>query len=288
MTRPDHDRAAGPPPPGPILAAPLLPEIEARLLELLRALRPDEWRLPTLAPAWSVKDVTAHLLDTQLRRLAMCRDGQVPPGAPPRSPDEVAPLVNRLNAEGVAYFARLSPKVLIAQMETASRESAAYLQSLDPFAPAAFGVSWAGEDTSANWFDVARELTERWHHQQQIREATGRPGIMTPRLYGPVLDCFMRGLPHAYRAVDAPLGDTVRFDVTGDCGGSWWLHRGATGWRLTAAEHGRVVARTAIPQAIAWRVFTKGIGRAEARSRVTFEGDAALGAHVLEMIAIVA
>jgi uncharacterized protein (TIGR03083 family) len=274
--------------PGPILAAHLLPEIEGHLLGLLRALRPEEWRLPTLAPAWSVKDVTAHLLDTQLRRLALCRDGHVPPGAPPGSPAEVAALVNRLNAEGVAYFARLSPDVLIALMDVASHANAAYLQSLDPFAPAAFGVSWAGEDTSANWFDVARELTERWHHQQQIREATGRPGILTPRLYGPVLDCFMRGLPHAYRAVDASPGNTVRFDVAGDCGGTWWLHRLAPGWRLTAAEHGRVVARTAIPQEIAWRIFTKGIGRAEARSRVTIEGDATLGAHVLEMIAIVA
>jgi len=277
-----------PPSPGPILVAHLLPEIESHLLELLRALRPDEWRLPTLAPAWTVKDVAAHLLDTQLRRLALCRDGHVPPGASPSSPAEVSALVNRLNAEGVAYYARLSPDVLIALMEVASRESAAYLQSLDPLGPAAFGVSWAGEDTSANWFDVARELTERWHHQQQIREATGRPGIMTPRLYGPVLDCFMRGLPHAYRAVAASPGDTVRFDVVGDCGGSWWLHRTARGWQLTASEHGRVVARTLIPQEIAWRIFTKGIGPAEARSLVTTSGDAALGAHVLEMVAIVA
>ncbi|MET0553381.1 MAG: maleylpyruvate isomerase N-terminal domain-containing protein [Vicinamibacteria bacterium] len=277
-----------PAPLAPILVAHLVPEIEGHLLELLRALRPDEWRLQTLAPAWTVKDVTAHLLDTQLRRLALCRDGHVPPGAPPRSPAEVSALVNRLNAEGVAYFARLSPDVLIAMMEVASRASAAYLQSLDPLAPAAFGVSWAGEDTSANWFDVARELTERWHHQQQIREATGRPGILTPRFYGPVLDCFMRGLPHAYRAVDAPAGDTVRFDVTGDCGGSWWLHRTADGWRLVGSEHGRLAARTQLPQEIAWRIFTKGIGRAEARSQVTIEGDTALGAHVLEMIAIVA
>jgi uncharacterized protein (TIGR03083 family) len=279
---------AEPTSPGPILVAHRLPEIEGRLLELLRALRPEEWGLQTLAPAWTVKDVVAHLLDTQLRRLALCRDGHVPPGAPPTSPAEVAALVNRLNAEGVAYFARLSPDVLIALMEVASRENAAYLQSLDPAAPAAFGVSWAGEDASANWFDVARELTERWHHQQQIREATGRPGIMTPRLYGPVLDCFMRGLPHAYRAIDASPGDTIRFDIAGDCGGSWWLHRAAVGWRLTAGEHGRTVARTAIPQEIAWRVFTKGIGREEARAVVTIEGDSALGAHVLEMIAIVA
>jgi uncharacterized protein (TIGR03083 family) len=274
--------------PGPILVAHLLPEIEAHLLDLLRSLRPEEWQLPTLAPAWTVKDVTAHLLDTQLRRLALCRDGHVPPGAPPGSPAEVAALVNRLNAEGVAYCARLSPAVLIELMEVASRENAAYLQSLDPFATAPFGVSWAGEDASANWFDVARELTERWHHQQQIREATGRPGILTPRLYGPVLDCFMRGLPHAYRAVAGAPGDTIRFDVVGDCGGTWWLHRTADAWRLVASEHGRIAARTAIPQEIAWRILTKGIGRVEARAAVTIEGDTALGAQVLEMVAIVA
>src|SRR5688572_32295034 len=44
-------------------------------------------------------------------------------------------------------------------------------------------------------FDTAREFTERWHHQQQIRLATNRPGIMTRELYYPVLDCFMRALP---------------------------------------------------------------------------------------------
>lgn len=272
----------------PILVAHLLPEVEAHLLELLRALEPDDWRRPTLAPAWTVKDVTAHLLDTQLRRLALCRDGHVPPGPPPASPVEVAALVNRLNAEGVAYYSRLSPQVLVALMEIASRESAAHLQSLDPFAPAVFGVSWAGEATSANWFDVARELTERWHHQQQIRLATGRPGIATPRLYGPVLDTFMRGLPHAYRAVAADDGAAVRFDVAGDCGGSWWLLRDAGRWRLCVGECGRVVARTSIPQEIAWRIFTKGIRRQDARAAVTVAGDEALAAPVLEMTAIVA
>ena len=200
--------------------------------------------------------------------------------------------MNRLNAEGVAYFARLSPAVLIALIEVASRESAAYLHQLDPFAPAAFGVSWAGEDhVSSNWFDIARELTERWHHQQQ--DPRGRPdgpGILTPRLYGPVLDCFMRGLPHAYRAMSTSPGDTVRFDVVGDCGGSWWLHRAASGWRLTATERGRVEwPRTAMPQEIAWRVFTKGIGRKEASAVVTIDGDSVPGrTDALEMIAIVA
>jgi len=59
-------------------------------------------------------------------------------------------------------------------------------------------VSWAGEEESANWFDTAREFTERWHHQQQIRLAVNKPGIVTREFYFPVLDCFMRALPYAY------------------------------------------------------------------------------------------
>ncbi len=65
----------------PILTAHLLPVIEARLIELLRSLRPDEWEMQTIAPAWKVKDVAAHLLDTQLRKLSLVRDGYA--AAPP-------------------------------------------------------------------------------------------------------------------------------------------------------------------------------------------------------------
>jgi hypothetical protein len=91
---------------------------------------------------------------------------------------------------------------LIDLMTAACDQSADFHEALDPFATAAFNVSWAGEQVSLNWFDTARELTERWHHQQQIRLATNRPGIMTRDLYHPVLDCFVRGLPQylpAYR-----------------------------------------------------------------------------------------
>jgi hypothetical protein len=38
----------------------------------------------------------------------------------------------------------------------ACEQSADFHESLDPFAPAAFNVSWAGEETSLNRFDIAR------------------------------------------------------------------------------------------------------------------------------------
>ena len=84
-------------------------------------------------------------------------------------------------------------------MEEGATTVADYYQSLDPFEDAPFPVSWAGESRSPNWFHLAREFTERWHHQQQIRLATERDGIMTRELYHPVLECFMRALPFAFR-----------------------------------------------------------------------------------------
>lgn len=273
--------------PQPILTAHLFPKLEALLLELLRSLSSEEWEMPTVAPAWKVKDVGAHLLDTQLRKLSMARDGYAPAAPQIRSHADLVALINRLNQEGVGMYRRLSPPVLISMMELASAQSAAYYQSLDPFGDAPFGVSWAGEDRSANWFDTARELTERWHHQQQIRSAVGKPGIMTPELYHPVLDCFMRALPFAYRNEPGEAGTMARFDVSGECGGSWYLYRNADRWDLVAEPTGKEVSRTSIPQEIAWMIFTKGMKQDAAATQVGVTGDRTLGLHVLEMISIV-
>ena len=207
---------------GPIHSAHLLRRVDAHLLELLASLTPAEWDLPTIAGGWTVRDVAAHLLDTPLRKLSLVRDACFVEPADIRSPQDLIDLVNRLNREGVAVYRRLSPPVLIDLMRIACDQSATFHESLDPLAPAAFPVSWAGEAASLNWFDTARELTERWHHQQQIRLATNRPGIMTPELYHPVLDCFARGLSHAYRNLDAPAGTVVQLDISGDCGGRWF------------------------------------------------------------------
>jgi uncharacterized protein (TIGR03083 family) len=278
-------------PPGPLLTAHLFPTLDAHLIDLLRSLTPDDWERQTIAPGWKVKDVAAHLLDTQLRKLSFGRDGYTLSPPPVIASDrDLASFINRLNAEGVTVYRRLSPPVLIAWMAQASREAASYYASLDPSAPATFGVSWAGEAVSANWFDIARELTERWHHQQQIRHALGGPAstvIMTPELYHPVLDCFMRALPFHYRSMSAPPGTGVRIQVSGDCGGDWHLYRGDA-WVLAGEPAGTIAATVTIPQEIAWRIFTKGIARENAREHVRVTGDAALGGHVLDMLAIVA
>jgi uncharacterized protein (TIGR03083 family) len=273
----------------PILTAHLFEELDARLLELLESISPEEWRRSTIVPSWTVKQIAAHLLDTALRRLSFGRDREQMAPAVVRSDRDIADLVNGLNAKGVDTYGRLSPRVLISLTRAAVSELHGYFKTLDPMAPAAIGVSWAGEQQSLNWFDVARELTERWHHQQQIRLALGRPGILTPRLYGPVVDCFMRGLPHAYRSVTAARGDVATVEVTGDAGGTWHVVRDDDRWRLTAApDPQRVVSRTTIPEEIAWQLFTKALSPEAARDRVAMTGDHRIGSTALRMVAIVA
>ena len=271
----------------PIFTAHLFPKLEAKLIELLRSLTPDEWEAQTLAPKWKVKDVAAHLLDTQLRKLAAARNGYKAENSKRLSSEQLLTLINHLNAEGVRRYRELAPAELIALMEKASRESAEYHQALDPFCRAMFPVSWAGEEESLNWFDTAREFTERWHHQQQIRLAVQKPGIMTPAFYFPVLDCFLRALPHAYHDVPAKPGSLVQFNVSGECGGSWYLFREDAAWKLIASPMGDRISEATIPQEIAWRIFTKGIARQEARAQVHVTGDETIGLQILKMISIV-
>ncbi|HET6956457.1 MAG TPA: maleylpyruvate isomerase N-terminal domain-containing protein [Vicinamibacterales bacterium] len=282
-----------------IRVAHLFPVLDGKLIELLRSLDAREWERPTIAGPWTVKDVAAHLLDTQQRQLRMAHGEPLPSPPVIRSNADLVAFINRLNADGVERYRRLDTPDLIARMEAGGSESASYYASLDPFANALFPVSWAGEETSPNWFHVAREFTERWHHQQQIRLATNRPGIMTPELYYPVLDCFMRALPFAYRDRPAAPDSLVQVNVAGDCGGSWYLHYGSVDgrtissphaageWRLVPAPRGTLVCEITMPEAIAWRIFTKGISRTEAAPQVRVDGDAGLGSHILATIAIV-
>src|SRR5580658_993389 len=96
----------------PILCAHLLRKVDAKLIELLCSLTPEDWDRQTVAPLWRVRDVAAHLLDTALRKLSMVRDSWFVEAVSIRSAQDLVDLVNRLNREGVAVYRRLSPPVL--------------------------------------------------------------------------------------------------------------------------------------------------------------------------------
>jgi uncharacterized protein (TIGR03083 family) len=274
----------------PIFATELFCRIQDELLSLLRSLSADDWSNPTAARLWTVKDIAAHLLDSDIRRLSYQRDKapMVPPEAPIENYRDLVNFLNQLNADWVRAARRISPRLLIEFLEVTGARVCELFKSLDPFAPALFGVSWAGEQESQNWFDIAREYTEKWHHQQQIRDAVGAPALTSRKWLFPVLDTFFRGLPHTYRETQADEGSSVLFTVAGEAGGAWTLMREGGAWKLYTGESAGPVCEVRMDQDTTWRLLTKGLSREEAEARIEIAGDDRLGKPILGMLAVMA
>jgi len=274
----------------PILIADRFAALQERLLSLLDELAAADWDRRVPGSRWEVRDVVAHLLDTDLRRLSFQRDGHpVPPADFEIAGDgDLVRFLDLLNEEWTRAARRLSPRLLKELTALAAAQAIELYRGLDPFAAAIFPVAWAGETASLNWFDVAREYTEKWLHQQQIREATGRTGLTGREFLHPVLDTFLRALPHAYRDVAAETGTAVTVLVEGEAGGRWSVLRGEAGWELFAGAPGRPHATVRLDQDVAWRLFSTRRRKPDLVRGAVIEGDRGLGAAALELVAVMA
>jgi uncharacterized protein (TIGR03083 family) len=273
--------------PQPILVAHLFPEVLDSLVALLAGLSETMWQQPTACQGWSVKDVALHLLGVEVGILSRKRDRFVPPTKPIQDPEALVAFVNDLNATWVQATQRLSPRLLCDLMRFTGTQVNDYFQTLDPHALGG-PVSWAGPGPAPVWLDLAREYTERWHHQQHIRDAVGRPGLKEQRFLAPVLDTFVRAWPHTFRDVGAPEGTLVALTISGESGGQWFLHRQGNRWELCLEADQTPDASVALDEDIAWRLFTAGVRREQALAGTRIGGDPALGHKVLDMISIIA
>jgi len=269
----------------PIDTLSLFPELDHLLLELLESLTSEDWQKPTTSKQWKVKDVAAHLLDGNLRSVSMLRDqhyDEVP------GPNLIAYL-NRLNGEWVKAMRRVSPEIILNLLRDSAQEYHQVLKSLPPFDRATFAVAWAGEQVSQNWFHIAREFTEKWHHQQQIRWAVKQEApLYNPRLYSPYLQTSMRAVPHHYSTYPTRDPQTLSICIEGNAGSTWLLESSTSSWTLKEAP--KVVAKNhlVIPEEIAWRIFTNGIDRTEAMKYAQISGHQELSRHFFDVIAVMA
>jgi uncharacterized protein (TIGR03083 family) len=270
--------------PDPVLTTDLFAPDRAALLALLAELTDEEWARPTACADWTVKDVALHMLGVDLGNLSVRRDGF---GLSPASGEPIVAFVNRINDEWMRAARRLSPPMLCDLLAHVGPPLFAHFASLDLMAIGP-GVSWAGLARAPVWLDVAREYTERWHHQQHIRDAVGKPGQTEPRFLYPIIATLVHALPVAFRDTRAPEGTAVQLRVAGESGGDWSVVREREIWQLYEGEPDSPAARVTLDAGTTWRLFTKGIAPEQARRAATFEGDARLGERVLHAVAIIA
>jgi uncharacterized protein (TIGR03083 family) len=230
---------------------PLLTEERADFLVLLASLSDADWAMPTEAGRWTVKDVALHLLDDELGWLSRGRDSD-PSGLLDNTGDyhRFVAALDEKNQRWVDGASGLSHRVLKDLLEWSGGQVDQYFASLDLRAPS--NVVWAGPGAVPEWFDLARDLTERWVHQQQIRDAVGMPGSHD-RFLPDVLGTFVWAFPYQYRPEAAP-GTTVQLDFAR--GGSWMLTRQTGRWVLDEGTAQQPAATIRMTPRLAWRQLT--------------------------------
>jgi uncharacterized protein (TIGR03083 family) len=273
--------------PQPVLTVQLFPSLLGGLLEVLSALSAAEWAAQVPRKSWSVRDVALHLLGGDVGILSRGRDGFTASNVNARTKEELVRGLKALNDSWIDAGQRISPPLLCDLLRFTGDQATRYFESLDPSAPGE-RVSWAGPQPAPNWLGIGREYTERWHHQQHIREAIGRPGFDDARYLKPALRLFMRALPEAYRGVEAPDGTAVAVTIAGESGDRWLLLREAQTWNLYTDTVERPDAAVVIPQQEAWKLFTRWLPKDEAFRGSEIRGDAALARRVFDTTAVIA
>jgi hypothetical protein len=223
---------------------PMLTGEREALLCLLRSLSSAEWRAETAAPGWTVKDL--------------------------------AP-----NQRGIDGARGLSPRVVIGRLEWAGQQRDDYYASMDLLGDGR--VSWASDGSVPSWFDIAQDLTERWVHQMQIREAVDRVEGYRADYLPVVLRTFVWALPHQYR-VTAPRDTTLEVDLS--AGGLWTLTCVGDGrWSLSEGSPYDPDCRVRFADDAGWRWLT---GARVPADGMTFDGPVHLQEPLLRIRGILA
>ncbi|MEV6139659.1 maleylpyruvate isomerase family mycothiol-dependent enzyme [Nocardia sp. NPDC051990] len=264
----------------------LFPLERQALLELLWSLDSADWAKPTVCPGWAVQDVTAHILNDYLRRISGSRDRHN--GAVFDDGETLPAYLARVNGEFVRAMRQTSPHLLIDLLAHLGPQLDLVWAATDLTGPAHLHVSWAGPGASPAWLDIARDYTEFWVHQQQIRDAVSHAGADEVSLLRPVLVTFLHALPVTLRDRIRPRGTAVQVDITGPAGGRWTVVSDGSGWDLTDADADEPAASVRMDQDTLWRLATRGITVDQARQRSELRGDRELTESATTLLAVVA
>lgn len=273
----------------PIETVHLFPILDELLIDLLKSLTEEEWHAQTVCKKWLVKDIASHLLDGNLRGLSTSRDhyfGEKPENI--NSYQDLVDFLNQLNMTWTNATKRLSPNVIINLLEITGKEYYAHLQTLHPNENAIFPVAWAGEETSLNSFHIAREYTEKFLHQQQIRDAVEKQVLLTRELFHPFIHTFLQALPYTYKKINAPAGSVFTLVIKTEIGGEWHIIKEKENWKFIDIPETEPDAVLKIDPYDAWLLFSKGMSPEEAKQKVEITGNIPLAEQALYIISVMA
>jgi uncharacterized protein (TIGR03083 family) len=269
----------------PIQVVHLFPEMRAELLRILAALTEAEWSAETACAGWTVKDVALHLLGDDVSVLSRLRDG-FSQRSDFESWADLVGWINERNDLWVRAARRTSTPLLIELLRFTGGQLSDYMASISQEG-VGVPVSWAGSGAAPVWLNTAREYTEYWMHHQHICDGVGVTSLKEHRYALPLIDTFLRALPHHYRDVQPQKTTVIEVRIMG-IHARWLVVFEAGQWQLYSQIDLLTDCIVTLPFETAWRLFTKGMTPEAARQTVQIEGDAALAEPLLHMVSIIA
>lgn len=250
----------------------LLRQERAILLASLGGLTERDWRRHTACPGWDVHDLVAHVWGTDLAVLARLRDGWAEPIAADTREKLVAEL-DECNEAWVRGCRQVGPSMLLDGLRRSGAELSMLFAHADLDAPGE-AIAWADLDPAPVWLCGLRELTERFVHRHQIREALGlAPREDDDNLVGAVLDTFVYAFPVGLGSVSAAEGSTVEVEATGAVRRRWRFRANPEGWVASGDGDAPLAAALRAPADVLWRLLAGTLTAGEIVARVRFEGD---------------
>lgn len=252
------------------------------LVSFLAGLDDDGWRAPTECPGWSVQGIACHLIGDDLSLLSRQRDGVLDPEFAEHPPPTVRDFLGRLdgiNNRFVATTAGLSPTMVIELLQVTGAWTHDWYATVDPLRLGE-SVHWVSPDPAPYWMLAAREYTERWIHQHQIRRALHTPWYPDPNLTVTAIAALLRGFPNSLAVLSPPPGTTITI-AADDVIANWTLVAGDAGWTLHDGmpEASTTRLRGLLDDLAA--VFSRGVPRADVSSLIAVDGDHELGLAVV-------
>ncbi len=256
-----------------------LGEVWASLGELLGELSDDEWRLPSPLPGWSVQDNVSHIVGTE----AMLAGEPGPDVDVDRdASSHVRNDIGAFNEQWVEALRTATPNEVLTRFRELTGARLAALERMSAEEWNAESFTPAGKDTYGRFMQI--RVFDCWLHEQDIRDALGRPGHETGLAVEVVLDEMSTALGFVVgKKAGAAPGQSVTFALTDGGAVVRELH-------VEVAERAAVVASLSeaptvtltMPIGVMTRRCAGRVGPDDLLDQVAIDGELSLASRILE------
>lgn len=254
-----------------------LAEEFAALDGLMTSLDPGDWSRPTPCPGWDVAANVAHVIGTESMLAGRPNpDVTIDRDAFPHIRNDIGAF----NETWVVGLAGATPAELVERYREITSERLAAVRAMGRDEWDAEGFTPAGPDSYGRFMRV--RVFDCWVHEQDIRDAVGRPGHESGLPVEVTLDEMVGAMGFVVgKRAAAPKGSTVTFELTGDSGRTFHV---AVGDRAALVDRldGPPTVRLRMPVGTFTRLAGGRVDPVTVWPGVDVAGDEALGRRITD------